>query len=65
MLAINPAALPALRSAAMFFLVINLLAGAHIFRNRYGFFGKDPNVSDDIPAVRKLRIEVIWFRGSC
>ena len=59
MLAINPTALPALRIAGMFFLVINLLAGAYIFRNRHRFFGRDPNVSDDIPAVRKLRIEVI------
>jgi hypothetical protein len=59
MLAINPEALPALRIAAMFFLVINLLGGAYIFRNRHRFFGADPNVSDDIPAVRKLRTEVI------
>jgi hypothetical protein len=59
MLAINSTALPALRIAGMFFLVINLLAGAYIFRNRHRFFGRDPNASDDIPAVRKLRIEVI------
>jgi hypothetical protein len=57
--AINPSALPALRIAAIFFLVINLLGGADIFRNRQRFFGGDPNVSDDIPAVRKLRIEVV------
>jgi hypothetical protein len=57
--AINPSALPALRIAATFFLVINLLGGAYIFRNRHRFFGGDPNVSDDIPAVRKLRTEVI------
>ncbi len=35
------------------------VAGAYIFRNRNRFFGRDPNVSDDIPAVRRLRIEVI------
>jgi len=45
----------------MFFLAINLLAGAYIFRNRHRFFGSDPNLSDDIPAVRKLRIEVIMI----
>jgi ABC-type branched-subunit amino acid transport system permease subunit len=56
---VNPAALPALRIAGIFFLVINLVAGAYIFRNRNRFFGRDPNVSDDIPAVRRLRIEVI------
>jgi hypothetical protein len=64
MLAINPEALPALRIAGMFFLVINILAFVYIFRNRHRFFGQDPNVSDDIPAVRKLRFEVVlipWF----
>ena len=49
---VNPAALPALQIAGMFFLVINLVAGAYIFRNRNRFFGRDPDVSDDIPAVR-------------
>jgi hypothetical protein len=51
---INPEALPALRIARMFFLGINLLAGAYIFR-----FGGDPNVSEDIPAVRRLKVEVV------
>jgi hypothetical protein len=57
--AINPVALPALRIAGMFFLAINLLAGAYTFRNRHRFFGADPNVAEDIPAVRKLRVEVV------
>ncbi len=35
--------LPVLRSAAVFFLIINLLAAAEIFRNRLRFFGKDPD----------------------
>jgi hypothetical protein len=56
---IKPDVLPALRIAGMFFLIINLLGGAYLFRNRHRFFGTDPNVSDDMPAVRKLRIEVI------
>jgi hypothetical protein len=56
---INPEALPALRIARMFFLGINLLAGAYIFRNRHRFFGGDPNISEDIPAVRRLRVEVV------
>ncbi|HEU5313880.1 MAG TPA: hypothetical protein VFU08_08645 [Candidatus Udaeobacter sp.] len=56
---INPAALPALRIAGTFFLIINLLGIIYIFRNRRRFFGQDPNVSDDIPAVRRLRVEVI------
>ena len=61
---INPEALPALRIAGTFFLLINILAFIYIFRNRHRFFGQDPNVTDDIPAVRKLRIEVVlipWF----
>ena len=61
---INPAALPALRIAATFFLIIYLLFGAYIFRNRHRFFDRDPNVDDDIPAMRKLRVEVVmvpWF----
>jgi hypothetical protein len=56
---INPAALPALRIAATFFFIIYLLFGAYIFRNRHRFFDRDQNVDNDIPAVRKLRIEVV------
>ena len=58
---IDPAALPALRVAGTFFLIVNLLALGYIFRNRRRFFDRDPNVSDDIPAVRRLRIEVIMI----
>ena len=61
---INPAALPALRIAATFFFIINLLGGLYIFRNRHRFFDQDPNVDNDIPAMRKLRVEVVmvpWF----
>ena len=61
---INPAALTALRIAATFFFIVNLLGGAFIFRNRHRFFDRDPNVDNDIPAVRKVRVEVVmipWF----
>jgi len=57
--AINPVALPARRIAATFFLLINLLGGTYIFRNRHRFFDQDSNVDNDIPAVRKLRMEVV------
>jgi hypothetical protein len=57
--AIDPTALPALRIAGTFFLLINILAFIYIFRNRHRFFGRDPNVSNDVPAVRRLRIEVV------
>ena len=58
---INPAALPALRIAATFFFLIYLLFGAYIFRNRHRFFDQDSNVDNDIPAVRKLRMEVVML----
>jgi len=61
---INPVALPALRIAGTFFIVINILAMAYIFRNRHRFFDQDPNVDNDIPAVRRLRIEVIMIPWS-
>ena len=56
---INPQALPALRIAGTIFLVIYLLGGWYIFRNRHRFFDKDPDVPEDIPAIRKIRIELV------
>jgi hypothetical protein len=56
---INPSVVPALRIAATFFLIVNIVGGTYIFRNRHRFFDQDPNVDDDIPAVRKLRVEVV------
>ena len=56
---INPTVLPALRIAATFFFIVNLLGGWYIFRNRHRFFDRDPNVDEDIPAMRKLRVEVV------
>jgi len=59
--AINPVALPALRIAATFFLIVNIVGGTYIFRNRQRFFDRDPNVDGDIPAMRKLRVEVVML----
>lgn len=57
---VNPSALPALRIAAMFFFILNVCAMVYILRNRHRFFDRDPNVDgDEIPAVRRLRVEVI------
>jgi hypothetical protein len=61
---INPVALPALRIAATFFLLINLLGGTYLFLNRHRFFDQDANVDNDILAVRKLRIEVVMIPWS-
>ena len=58
---INPVALPALRIAGTFFFLIYLAGGAYIFRNRHRFFDQDSNVDNDIPAVRKLRMEVVMI----
>jgi hypothetical protein len=61
---INPTVLPALRIAATFFFIINVLGGAYIFHNRHRFFDQDPHVDNDIPATRKIRVEVVmipWF----
>ena len=58
---INPVVLPALRTAATFFLIINLIGGTYIFRNRHRFFDQDRNVDNDIPAVRNLRMEVVMI----
>ncbi len=58
---INPVVLPALRIAATFFFIIYLLFGAYIFRNSHRFFDRDPNVDNDIPTVRKVRIEVVMI----
>jgi hypothetical protein len=58
---INPAALPALRIAATFFFLLYLAGGAYIFRNRHRFFDRDPDVDNDIPAARKVRIELVMI----
>ena len=57
---INSAALPALRIAATVFIIIYLLFGAYLFRNRHRFFDRDPNViNDDVKGVRQVRVEVV------
>ena len=56
---VDPAVLPALRIAGTAFLIMNLIGGAYIFLNRHRFFDRDPNVDNDITAVRHMRIEVV------
>jgi hypothetical protein len=58
---INPEALPTLRIAAKFFLIVNIVGGAYIFRNRRRFFDRDRNIDNDIPAVRHVRLEVVMI----
>ena len=56
---IDPAVLPALRMAGTVFLMINLIGGAYIFLNRHRFFDRNPNVTNDVAAVRHLSVEVV------
>ena len=56
---IDPAALPALRTAATFFLIINLLAGVYVIRNWRRLFGPDPTIDGDKVATRYLQVLVI------
>jgi hypothetical protein len=61
---LDPEGLPTLRVAAAFFLVLNLLAGVYIYRNRRRFFYRDVRVDGDVDAVRWLRlvgVTVPWF----
>ena len=56
---IDPAAVPALRVAGAFFLIINLLAGAYFWRHRRRLFGPDSTVTGDRPAIRQLQAIVL------
>jgi len=56
---VDPAALPALRTAATFFLIINVIAGAYIIRHWRRLFGPDPRVDGDRNATRYLQVVVI------
>ena len=56
---INPDAVPALQVAGAFFLIINLLAGAWLWRHRRQLFGPDSNVDGDRPATRQLQAIVL------
>ena len=58
---VNPVALPALRIAATFFILINLAGAMYVFRNRQRFFGRDPDVDNDIPAARNARMELVMI----
>jgi Na+-driven multidrug efflux pump len=56
---IDPAARPALTIAGIFFLIINLLAGAYIIRHWRRLFGRDPRVDGDRNATRYLQVVVL------
>jgi amino acid transporter len=56
---INPAAVPALTVAGIFFVIVYLLAGAYVWRHRREWFGPDERVDGDKRATRYLQVVVI------
>ena len=56
---INPAALPALTIAGIFFITVNVLGAVYVIRHRQELFGRDPRVDGDRPATRYLQVVVI------
>ena len=58
---IEQAGIPALRVGFTLAVIMFLLAGVFIWRRRQQFFDRDPNVENDVPAVRHNREEAIIF----
>ena len=58
---IEQAGLPALRVAYTIAVLVFLYGGFVIFRRRHQFFDRDPNVENDVPAVRHNRVEEVVF----
>ena len=59
--AIEQAGVPALRVAFSIAVLVFLSAGVLIWRRRHQYFDRDPNVENDVPAVRHIRLEQILF----
>jgi hypothetical protein len=51
----------ALRVGFSLAVIVFLLAGVFIWRRRHQLFDRDPNVENDIPAVRHNRVEEVVF----
>ncbi len=56
---IEQAGVPALRVGFTLAVIVFVLAGVFIWRRRHQFFDRDPNVENDVPAVRHNREEEI------
>jgi hypothetical protein len=56
---IEQAGVPALRVAFTVAVIIFLFGGIIIFRRRHQLFDRDPNIENDVPAVRHNREEEI------
>ena len=58
---IEQAGLAPLRVAFTIAVIVFLSAGIFIWRRRHQFFDRDPNVENDVSAVRHNREEAILF----
>ena len=58
---IEQAGVLALRVAFSIAFLVFLSVGVFIFRRRHQYFDRDPNVENDLPAVRHIRLEQILF----
>ena len=56
---VNPAAIPALIVAGIFFVIVNSLAGVWLVRHRRALFGPDNRVEGDRSATRSLQVMVL------
>jgi len=56
---IDPAAVPALTIAGIFFVIVYLLAVLYVWRHRRQWFGPDATVEGDRKATRYLAVMVI------
>jgi hypothetical protein len=56
---IEQAGVPALRIAFTIAVIVFLFGGVIIFRRRHQLFDRDPNVPNDVPVVRHIRLEEI------
>ena len=61
MAVIEQAGVPALRIAFTLAVITFLFGGIFIFRRRHQLFDRDPNVENDFPVVRHIRLEQILF----
>jgi hypothetical protein len=60
---IQASALPVLRIFGIIAVLIFATGGVVIFRKRHQFFDRDPEVLNDTPAVRHIRLEavvIVW-----
>jgi hypothetical protein len=59
--AIETAGVPAIRVAFTLAVIGCAAIGLHIYRKRHQLFDRDPEVENDFPEVRRVRLEEITF----